>query len=71
MAQIFQPGSYEIETTAALELAAAEEEEADNMSFVDLCEQIEALERRVIVQRMHIQQMKLEADAGGEYQPKE
>jgi hypothetical protein len=39
-----------------LELAAEKEEEADNMSFVDLCEQIEALERRVIVQRMHIQQ---------------
>jgi hypothetical protein len=61
----------ETEMTAALELAAVEEEEADSMSFVDLCEQIEALERRVIVQRMHIQQMKLEADAEGEYQPKE
>jgi hypothetical protein len=32
-----------------LELVAEEEEEEDNMSFVDLCEQIEALERRVIV----------------------
>jgi hypothetical protein len=56
MAQIFSQEA-ETETTAALELAAEkEEEEADNMSFVDLCEQIEALERRVIVQRMHIQQ---------------
>jgi hypothetical protein len=35
----------EVENTAALELAEAEEEEADNMSFVDLCEHIEALER--------------------------
>jgi hypothetical protein len=53
-----------------LELAV-EEEEADSMSFVDLCEQIEALERRVIVQGMHIQQVKMEADAGEAYQPKE
>jgi hypothetical protein len=39
-----------------LELAEAEEEEADNMSFVDLCEQIEALERRVKVERRVIVQ---------------
>jgi hypothetical protein len=32
-----------------LELAETVEEDADSMSFVDLCEQIEALERRVIV----------------------
>jgi hypothetical protein len=38
-----------------LELAAKEEEEVDNMIFTDLCEKIEALERRVIMQRMHIQ----------------
>jgi hypothetical protein len=44
-----------------LDLAAAEEE-VDNMSFVDLCEQIETLERRVKVQGMHIQQIRLEAD---------
>jgi hypothetical protein len=30
-----------------LKLAEEEEEEADNMSFVDLCEEIETLERRV------------------------
>ena len=41
--------SQEVEKTAAFELAEAEEEEADSMSFVDLCEQIEALERRVIM----------------------
>jgi hypothetical protein len=41
-----------------------EEKEADNMSFADLCEQIEALERRVEVQSMHIQQMRLETDGG-------
>ena len=38
-----------------------EEEEANNISLADLYEQIEALERRVIVQGMHIQQVKLEA----------
>jgi hypothetical protein len=32
------------------------------MSFANLCEQIEALERRVIVQGMHIQQMRLGID---------
>jgi hypothetical protein len=54
--------------TAALEPAA--EEEADNMDFVDLYEELEALERRVMVQSLHIQQVKLEAD-GGAYQPEE
>jgi hypothetical protein len=54
--------------TAALELAA--EEEADNMDFVDLYEELEALERRVMVQSLHIQQVKLETD-GGAYQPEE
>jgi hypothetical protein len=41
--------SQEAEKTAALELAIEKEEEVDNMSFVDLCEHIETLERRVIV----------------------
>jgi hypothetical protein len=58
----------EQEMTAALELAA--EEEADNMDFVDLYEELEALERRVMVQILHIQQVKLETD-GGAYQPEE
>jgi hypothetical protein len=49
----------EQEMTAALEPAA--EEEADNMDFVDLYEELEALERRVMVQSQHIQQAKLES----------
>jgi hypothetical protein len=49
----------EQEMTATLELAAVEEE--DNMDFFDLCEELEALERRVMVQIFHIQQIKLEA----------
>jgi hypothetical protein len=61
----------ETKTTTALELATEEEEETDSMSFDNLCEQIKSLERRVIVQRMHIQQVKLEADEGGAYQPQE
>jgi hypothetical protein len=40
------------------------------MDFVDLYEELEALEKRVIVQSFHIQQIKLEAD-GGAYQPQE
>jgi hypothetical protein len=56
----------EMEKTAALELAAEEaEEETDIMSLADLCKEIESLERRVKVQRLHIQQAKLEADEGG------
>jgi hypothetical protein len=39
--------SQEAEKTATLKLTA--EEEADNIDFVDLCEQLEALERRVKV----------------------
>jgi hypothetical protein len=54
--------------TAALELAA--EEEVDNMEFVDLYDELEAIERRVMVQSFHIQQVKLETD-GGVYQPEE
>jgi hypothetical protein len=40
------------------------------MDFVDLYEELEALERRVIVKSQHIQQVKLET-GGGAYQPKE
>jgi hypothetical protein len=58
----------EQEMTAALELEV--EEEADNMDFVDLYDELEALERRVMVQSFHIQQVKLETD-GGAYQPEE
>jgi hypothetical protein len=58
----------EQEMTAALKLAA--EGETDNMDFVELYEELESLERRVIVQSQHIQQIKLETD-GGAYQPGE
>jgi hypothetical protein len=51
-------------------LESAAEEEACSMDFTDLCGELEVLERRVIVQRMHIQQVKLEID-GGVYQPRE
>jgi hypothetical protein len=68
MAQIFGQG-VEQKVTVVLETTEAEEEEADNIDFVVLCEEIEALERRVKVQGMHIQQIRLETE--GEYQPKE
>jgi Cu2+-containing amine oxidase len=57
--------SQETEKTATWEFAEEEEEEADNISLADLYEQIEALERRVKVQSMHIQQVKLVADEEG------
>jgi hypothetical protein len=47
--------SQEAEKTATGEVAEAEEEEADNICFVDLWEQVEALEERVKVQSVHIQ----------------
>jgi hypothetical protein len=53
--------SQEAERTATWEFAEEEEEEADNISLADLYEQIEALEERVKVQSVHIQQVKLEA----------
>jgi hypothetical protein len=55
----------EKETAAALKLTTEEEEEeeeANNMGFADLCEQLEALERRVMMQHLHIQQIRLEVD---------
>jgi hypothetical protein len=55
--------------TAALKPTESEEEE-DNTDFVDLCEELEALERRVMVQSLHIQQAKLE-EGSGAYQPGE
>jgi hypothetical protein len=45
--------SHEAEKTATWEVAEAEEEEADNICFADLWEQIEALEERVKVQGAH------------------
>ena len=58
----------EREITAALEPAA--EEEANNIDFVELYEELEALERRLNMQSICIQQIKLEID-GGEYHPGE
>jgi hypothetical protein len=52
----------EQEVTAVLEAAESEEEEPDNIDFVDLCTELEALEGRVMVQSLHIQQVKLEMD---------
>jgi hypothetical protein len=57
----------ETEITAVLE-ATEEEEEMDSMEFVGLCEELEALDRRVMVQNLHIQQAKLE-ESSGAYQP--
>jgi hypothetical protein len=54
--------SQEAEETTTLELVEAVEEDVDNISLDNLYEQIEALERRVIVHGMHIQQMRLEVD---------
>ena len=63
--------NQEAETTAVLELVAEEaKKETNNMSLVDFCEDIEALERRVKVHRLHIQQVKSEANEGG-FQSKE
>jgi hypothetical protein len=47
--------SKETEKAATWEFAATEEEEAENICFADLWEQVEALERRVKVQSVHIQ----------------
>jgi hypothetical protein len=53
--------SQEDEKTATLKLAKAEEEEEeDNVDFTDKYQEFEALERRVKVQSLHIQQVKLE-----------
>ena len=48
----------------------AEEEETDSMEFVDLYEELESLKRRVMVQILHIWQVRVEA-GGGVYHPKE
>jgi hypothetical protein len=57
--------SQEVEETPMWEFAAEEGQEADNICFADLWEQIEALEERLKVQSVHIQQVKLETDEGG------
>jgi hypothetical protein len=47
----------EQETTVVLEAAEVEEEKEgeDNIEFADLYQELEALERRVMVQSLHIQ----------------
>jgi hypothetical protein len=45
----------ETEMIAALEPTAKEEEEAENMDFDDLYQELEVLEKRVIVKILHIQ----------------
>jgi hypothetical protein len=57
--------SQETEKTATCGLAEEEEEATDIISFTGLYEKIEALERRVKVQGMHIQQVNLEVDEEG------
>jgi hypothetical protein len=52
----------EHEMIVALELT--EEEEADNMDIANLYAELEAIERRVMVQKFHIQQVKLETYKG-------
>jgi hypothetical protein len=54
--------------TAAPEPAT--EREAKDIDFDDLCQEFEALERRVILQSLHIQKSRFETD-GGAYQPEE
>jgi hypothetical protein len=58
----------EQEMTAALEPAI--EEEADSIDFVEMSEELEAMERRVNRQSRNIQQVNLET-GGGAYQPGE
>jgi hypothetical protein len=54
---------HEAENNATWEVAETEKRHRQHM-FADLWEQIEALEERVKVQGMHIQQVKLETDEG-------
>ena len=58
--RIFSQGAKE-EITVECE-PTTEEEEIDNMDLVDLCEEMEALERSVKMQKHLIQQVKLEID---------
>jgi hypothetical protein len=69
MMSILRNGSIfsaiKLKTLQHEELAEADEEDTDNICFADLWDQIEALEERVKVQGMHIQQVKLETDEEG------
>jgi hypothetical protein len=59
---IFSRGA---ENTTAQELAVAYEEDTNNICFVDLWDQLEALEGRIKMQGLRIQQVKLEMDEEG------
>jgi hypothetical protein len=69
-AKLLKIFSQEAEQEMTVVLEPATEEEADNINFVDLYKELESLERRIMVQSLHIQQVKLEID-GGAYQPEE
>jgi hypothetical protein len=56
--------SHEVENNAIEGVAEIENEDTDNICLAELWEQIEALEDRVKVQGMHIQQVRLEIDEG-------
>jgi hypothetical protein len=62
--------SQEAETEMTVALELAEEEEEDNIDFVDLCEELESLEREGDGANFHIQRAKLEAGEEA-YQPGE
>ena len=57
--------SHEAEHNATEEVTEVEEEDTDNICFADLWDQLEALEERIKVQGVHIQQVKLETDQEG------
>jgi hypothetical protein len=57
--------SHEVENNATEGVAETENEDTDNICLAELWEQIEALEDRVKVQGMHIQQVRLETDEDG------
>jgi hypothetical protein len=57
--------SHEVENNAIQGVAETENEDTDSICLAELWEQIEALEDRVKVQGMHIQQVRLEIDEDG------
>jgi hypothetical protein len=57
--------SHEVENNATWGVAEAEEGDTDSICLAELWEQIEALEDRVKVQGMHIQQVRLETYEDG------
>jgi hypothetical protein len=54
--------NQEAETEMTTTLKPAKEEETGRMDFVDLYEELESLERRGMVQILHIRKVKLEED---------